>query len=82
MFDSSLVLEVKEKQYNDPILLQLKNKVCNQRVMAFEQGGDGILRYENVLCVPMLKGFERGLCQKRTTPCILFIRASQRCTMT
>ena len=49
---SSLVVEVKEKQDQDPILLQLKEDVLKQKVMAFTQGGDGVLRFQGRLCVP------------------------------
>ena len=35
---SSLVLEVKEKQDHDPILLDLKVNVHKQEVLAIEQG--------------------------------------------
>ncbi|KAH0636311.1 hypothetical protein KY290_036738 [Solanum tuberosum] len=49
---SSLVSEVKEKQDQDPIWLELKENVHKQKVMAFEQGGDGALRYQGRLCVP------------------------------
>ena len=42
---SSLVVEVKEKQDSDPILLELKGSIHNQRVEVFSQGGDGILCY-------------------------------------
>ncbi|WMV32620.1 hypothetical protein MTR67_026005 [Solanum verrucosum] len=44
--ESSLVSEVKEKQDQDPILLELKVNVHKQKVMAFEQGGDGVFRYQ------------------------------------
>ena len=37
--ESSLVVEVKEKQDSDPILLELKGAVHNQRVEVFSQGG-------------------------------------------
>ena len=50
--ESSFVVEVKEKQDSDPILLELKNTVHNQRVEVFSQGGDGVLRYQGRLCVP------------------------------
>ncbi|KAH0725354.1 hypothetical protein KY284_001219 [Solanum tuberosum] len=50
--ESSLVAEVKEKQYSDPIFLQLKGAVHHQRVEVFSQGGDGVLRYHGRLCVP------------------------------
>ncbi|WMV46010.1 hypothetical protein MTR67_039395 [Solanum verrucosum] len=49
---SSLVVEIKEKQYSDPILLELKGAVHQQRVEVLSQGGDGMLRYQGRLCVP------------------------------
>ncbi|KAH0759938.1 hypothetical protein KY290_023431 [Solanum tuberosum] len=48
---SSLVSEVKEKQDQDPFFLELKANVHKQKVMSFEQGGDGVLRYQGRLCV-------------------------------
>ena len=45
MAESSLVVEVKEKQESNPILLELKGAVNNQRVEVFSQGGDGVLRF-------------------------------------
>ena len=50
--ESSLVVEVKEKKDNDPILLELKGAFHNQRVEVFSQGGDDVLRYQGRLCVP------------------------------
>ena len=50
--ESSLVVEVKEKQESDLIQLELKGAVNNQRVEVFSQGGDGVLRYQGRLCVP------------------------------
>ena len=50
--ESSLVVEVKKKQESDPILLELKGAVNNQRVEVFSQGGDGVLCYQGRLCVP------------------------------
>ena len=49
--ESSFVVEVNEKQDIDPILLELKGAVHNQRVEIFSQGGDGILHYYGRLCV-------------------------------
>ena len=37
--ESSFVVEVKEKQDSEPILLELKGAVHNQRVEVFSQGG-------------------------------------------
>ena len=50
--ESSLVSQVKEKQDQDPIFLYLKASVHNQSVLAFEQGGDGVLKYQGILCIP------------------------------
>jgi len=49
---SSLVVAVKEKQDSDPILLQLKGAIHQQKIEVFSQGGDGVLRYQGCLCVP------------------------------
>ena len=48
----SLVVEVKGKQDSDPIFLELKGAVHNQRVEVFSQGGDRVLCYKGRLCVP------------------------------
>ena len=45
-------MKVKEKKDSDPILLELKGAVNNQRAEVFSQGGDGVLRYQGRLCVP------------------------------
>ena len=50
--ESSLVVEVKEKQDNDPILLELKGAVNNEIVKVFSQGEDGVFSYQGRLCVP------------------------------
>ena len=50
--ESSLVVEVKEKQDSDQMLLELYRAVHNQRVEVFSQGGDSVLLYEGTLCVP------------------------------
>ncbi|KAH0710411.1 hypothetical protein KY284_011838 [Solanum tuberosum] len=62
--ESSLVSEVKEKQDQDLILLDLKANFHKQRVLAFEQGGDGVLRYQGRLCVPMVDGFQERIMEK------------------
>jgi len=46
---SSLVSEVKGKQDQDPLLLELKARVYKQKVVTFEQGGDNVLRYQGGL---------------------------------
>ena len=43
---SSLVVEVKEKEDTNPILHEPNGAVHNQRVEVFSQGGDGVLHYQ------------------------------------
>ena len=43
--ESSLVVEVKEKKDSDPILLEIKGEIHNQREEVFSQGVDGVLLY-------------------------------------
>ncbi|WMV18987.1 hypothetical protein MTR67_012372 [Solanum verrucosum] len=50
--ESLLIAEVKEKQDRNPILLQLKGAVHQQKVEVFSQEGDGVLCYQGRLCVP------------------------------
>ena len=50
--ESSFVVEVKEKQEIDPILLELKGAVKNQKVEVFSLGGDGVFLYRGRLSVP------------------------------
>ena len=56
--------EVEDKQDKDPILFDLKENVHKQRVLAFEQGGDGVLKYQGRLCVPKLDGLQERILQK------------------
>nr|XP_009795414.1 PREDICTED: uncharacterized protein LOC104242113 [Nicotiana sylvestris] len=50
--ESSLVAEVKEKQYNDPLLAQLKEEIYELKTTTFSSSmDDGTLRYQGCLCV-------------------------------
>ena len=49
---SSLVVEVKEGKHLDPLLMELKESVLIKMNESFTLGGDGILRYQDRLCVP------------------------------
>ena len=56
---SSLVIEVREKQFGDSYLLQMKEGIHEQKALAFEQEGDnGTLRYRGRLYVPDVDGSE------------------------
>ena len=45
-------MEFKVKKDSDPIFLELKGAVHNQRLEVISQVGDGVLRYQGRLCVP------------------------------
>ena len=49
--ESSLVVEVKEKQDSYLIFLELRSVVHNQRMEVCSQGGNGVLRYQGRLCI-------------------------------
>ncbi|XP_070013143.1 uncharacterized protein [Nicotiana sylvestris] len=66
---SSLVAEVKEKQFNDPLLAQLKEGFHKHKTIAFSFGtDDGNLRYQGRLCVPDIDGLrERIMVESHTS---------------
>ena len=55
---------MKEKQDQDPIVLDLKESVHTQRLLAFEQGGDGVLKYKGRLCVPKVVGLQERILEE------------------
>ncbi|XP_070023175.1 uncharacterized protein [Nicotiana sylvestris] len=67
--ESSLVVEVKEKQYNDPLLVQLKKGINKHKTMSFSLClDDSTLRYKGQLCVPNVDGLrERILTEAHTS---------------
>ncbi|XP_070032422.1 uncharacterized protein [Nicotiana tomentosiformis] len=67
--ESSLVVEVKEKQYNDPLLVQLKEGIHKHNTMALSLSmNDGTLRYQGRLCVPNVDGLrERTMTEVHTS---------------
>ncbi|PHT98717.1 hypothetical protein BC332_32376 [Capsicum chinense] len=50
--ESSFVTLVKQKQYDDPLLLQYKEGIQQHRVTTFELTSDDTLSYRGKLCVP------------------------------
>ncbi|XP_070034734.1 uncharacterized protein [Nicotiana tomentosiformis] len=63
--ESSLVVEVKEKEYDDPLLVQLKEGIHKHKTMAFPlETDDSTLRYQGRLCVSNIDEEYSGLCGK------------------
>ena len=56
--ESSLVHDVKVKQDLDPKLVELKKLVVEKNIEAFSLKEDGILRYEDHLCVLDIHGLK------------------------
>ncbi|XP_070031929.1 uncharacterized protein [Nicotiana tomentosiformis] len=52
----SLIAEVNERQYEDPELVELRERVPQQKKSLLELKGDGVLRYMGRLCVPDVAG--------------------------
>ena len=72
--------KVKEKQDQDPILLDLKEGVHNQRVLTFEQGGDKVIMYQDRLCMSKDDGLMRGSLRRLIALDIQFIWVAPRHT--
>ncbi|WMV45602.1 hypothetical protein MTR67_038987 [Solanum verrucosum] len=69
--ESSLVAEVKAKQGLDPILVEFKEVVLKKVVEAFTQGGDSVLRYQGLLCVPNIDDLREHILSKVHSSCYL-----------
>ena len=55
---------MKEKPDQDPILLDLKPSVHNQRLFPFEQGGDSVLKYQGRLYVPKVDEIQERILEE------------------
>ena len=60
-FESSLVVEVKESQHLDTVLMELKDSVLVKMNESFSLGDEGILRYHDRLCVPDVDDLRTGI---------------------
>ena len=49
--NSSLVVEVNSNQHLDPLFMGLKESVLSKSNESFSQGRDGVLRYQERMCV-------------------------------
>ncbi|XP_070011767.1 uncharacterized protein [Nicotiana sylvestris] len=56
---SSLVTEVKEHQYEDPVLIHYRDTNIQKEKTPFVITEDGVLRYQGRLCVPNVAGLHR-----------------------
>ncbi|WMV46373.1 hypothetical protein MTR67_039758, partial [Solanum verrucosum] len=60
----SFVVDVKSKQYLDPILIVSKESVLGKSVKTFSQGEDGVLRYQGRLCGPDVDGLREKILEE------------------
>ncbi|XP_070034802.1 uncharacterized protein [Nicotiana tomentosiformis] len=56
---TSLVTEVKERQYEDPVLAHYRDTTPQKEKTPLEITVDGVLRYRGRLCVPNIAGLHR-----------------------
>ncbi|XP_070040600.1 uncharacterized protein [Nicotiana tomentosiformis] len=55
-------MEVKEKQYNDPVLMQLREGIHKHKTTTFSLGmDDGTLSYQGRLCVSNVDGLQERI---------------------
>ncbi|XP_070025467.1 uncharacterized protein [Nicotiana sylvestris] len=60
--ESSLVADVKDKHFNDPLLAQLKEGIHKHKTTAFSFGmNDGTLQYQDRLCVLDIDGLQERI---------------------
>ena len=59
-----LVTKFKENKDQDPIFLVSKINIHKQRVLTFEQEGDGILKYQGKFCVPGVNGLQERIMEE------------------
>ena len=62
--ESSLGSEEKKKQDQDPISLDLKANFNKRIILDFEQGEDGVLKYQGRLCVPRVDVLQGRIMKK------------------
>ncbi|MCF8701904.1 hypothetical protein L3054_11000 [Corynebacterium sp. MC-10] len=61
MADSSLIAEVKQRQYEDPVLVRYRNMAREKVHTSFEFSPDGTLLYKGRLCVPDVSGLRQQI---------------------
>ena len=62
--ESTLIVDVKSKQDLDPTLVELKRLVDEKKVEVFSKGGDGVLWYQDRLCVPDVDDLRKLILQE------------------
>nr|XP_009785022.1 PREDICTED: uncharacterized protein LOC104233329 [Nicotiana sylvestris] len=60
----SLTTEVKERQYEDPKLVELRKQITQKKKPLLELKGDRVLRYKGCLCVPDVEGLRDRIMSK------------------
>ena len=60
--ESSLVSQVKENQ--DLTFNYVKANIHKQKLLAFEQGRDGVVKYQGMLCVTRVDGLQERILQE------------------
>ncbi|XP_070046651.1 uncharacterized protein [Nicotiana tomentosiformis] len=80
---SSLVTEVKERQYEDPVLAHYKDTTPQKEKTPFEITENKVLRYRGRLCVPNVAGLCRQVTEQlsyKETPIAILDRQVRRLT--
>ena len=59
--ESSIVAEIKQRQYEDPVLVRYRDAVLEKEQTPFELSHDGTLLFKGRLCVPDVAGLRRQI---------------------
>nr|XP_016487466.1 PREDICTED: uncharacterized protein LOC107807570 [Nicotiana tabacum] len=59
--ESSVVAAVKARQFDDPALVKIREIIPFKKKQVFELSEDGVLRYQDRLCVPDVRGLQRQI---------------------
>ena len=72
--ESSLGSEEKKKQDQDPISLDLKANFNKRIILDFEQGEDGVLKYQGRFCVSRLDRLRENIQEKvHSSRCSIYL---------
>ncbi|XP_070003323.1 uncharacterized protein [Nicotiana sylvestris] len=61
---SSLVGQVKARQFEDPLLVRLRDRAQNGGIKSFSTDNEGVLRRHGILCIPMVGDVKQLILEK------------------
>lgn len=76
---SSVVVDIKEKQDMDPSLVGLKKFLTIKNIYVLSQGRDGMIRYQDWLCVSNVDGLREVILKEaHNSPYSIYLGSTKR----